>query len=68
MRGGEREFGEKNVGVVWGVGGGGRGEKGTPAIKNPIGKGRRKRIRGKKRRSGVGCGRGGGEGKKERLL
>ena len=48
--------------------GGGRGEKGTPAIKNPIGKGRRKRIRGKKRRSGVGCGRGGGEGKKERLL
>ena len=41
--------------------GGGRGEKGTPAIKNPIGKGRRKRIRGKKRRSGVGCGRGGGE-------
>ena len=44
--------------------GGGRGEKGTPAIKNPIGKGRRKRIRGKKRRSGVGCGRGGERGKR----
>ena len=49
-------------------GGGGRGEKGTPAIKNPIGKGRRKRIRGKNVGVVWGVGGGGGEGKKERLL